>query len=147
MGETPNDIQRQMNGTRTDIEQTLDALKTSTATTANAVGTSVAGTVNDLGTRAGNVGSNLASSIPKLENPMPFMLAAAIAGFAAGFLAPLSTFERKRLGPVGEDLVSRLRSARAEIVGQSRAVVDETLSAAKTSATKHGKAAAENIGV
>lgn len=147
MGETPNDIERQMNGTRTDIENTLGAIKMSAASTADRIGTNVASTVNDAGNRAGDLGVSLASGIPKLENPMPFMLAAAVAGFAAGFLAPLTDFERKRLGPVGEDLVSRLRTARAELVGQSRAIVDETIAAAKTSATKHGKEAAENLGV
>ena len=147
MGETPDDIKRQMSDTRSDIETTLGSLQASSASTASDARTRVAGTIDTIGTAAGNAGASFANSIPTMENAMPLVIATAIAGFAIGFFAPLSDFERTRLRPVGDEVLRRAKNARQEIFEQSRAVVDETLGAAKASATKHGKEAAENLGV
>jgi hypothetical protein len=136
-----------MSDTRSSIESTVGALQTVTAATASDVSSRVTATVNALGDGASTATLAAVDAVPKLENPLPLMIGAALAGFAIGFVAPISAFERKRLQPLGDEIVRRVQNARQEVTKQSRAVVDETLSAAKTSASKHGKEAAEHLGV
>jgi hypothetical protein len=147
MGQTPDDIKRQMSDTRSSIENTVGALQTATAAAATDVSTRVAESVSALGDTASNATIAAVNAVPKLENPIPLLVGAALAGFAIGFAAPISAFERKRLQPLGDEIVRRVQNARQEVTKQSRAVVDETLSAAKSSASKHGKEAAEHLGV
>ena len=147
MGETPDQIKRQMNDTKANIESNVAALQTSASATADDVQKTVALSIGDLGAKAGDATAQLVAKQPKLDDPLPLLVASAIVGFVAGFLAPVSSFERKRLGPVGAELMTRVKTAREELLGQSKAIVADTLTAAKSSATKHGKQAADTLGI
>jgi hypothetical protein len=105
------------------IGGTVAALQISAAATANDLKKGAALTVGDLGEKAGDATASFATKQPKLEDPMPLLIASAIVGFAAGFLAPMSAFERKRLGPVGTELMARMKTAREDLLGQGAAAV------------------------
>ena len=147
MGQTPDAIKKQMSATRADIEDAVARLQPSAESAASDASKNVALAIGDLGNKAGDVAAQLNIGGPKLADPTPLLIASAVVGFAAGFFAPSTDFERRRLGPVGAELLSRLKSAREELLGQGKAVVTDTLSAAKTSASKHGKEAADHLGI
>jgi len=136
-----------MSDTRADIEDAVAKLQPSAASAASDASKTVALAIGDLGNKAGDVTGKIPISGPKLADPTPLLIASVVVGFAAGFFAPSSDFERRRLGPVGAEVLTRLKSAREELLGQGKAVVSDTLSAAKTSASKHGKEAADHLGV
>jgi hypothetical protein len=48
------------------------------------------------------------------RNPLALVAAAFAAGFVAGLLLPVSTLEREKLGPIGDDLVERAADMSAE---------------------------------
>ena len=81
------------------------------------------------------------------RDPVALVVGAAAVGFIAGLVIPLSEIERVRLEPLGNDLAARVTEARNEIVEQGRAVVVETVSAARGSVQKHGDELAGNLGV
>jgi hypothetical protein len=118
MGQSPAKITRQIEETKSDIGATVAALQISAAATANDVTKSVALSIDDLGNKAGDATASFAAKQPKLGDPTPLLVASAIVGFVAGFLAPMSEFERKRLGPVGAEVVTRFKAAREDLLGK-----------------------------
>ncbi len=123
MGQSPDQIKKQIEKTKSDIGATVSALQTSAAATASDVTKGVALSIDDLGNKAGDATASLAAKQPKLSDPTPLLVASAIAGFVAGFLAPMSEFERKRLGPVGAEVLVRFKAAREDLLGKGSAAV------------------------
>jgi hypothetical protein len=117
MGQTPDKIKRRMNETKASIEATVTALQISAAATASDVTKSVALSIDDLGNKAADATASIVAKQPKLGDPTPLLVASAIVGFVAGFLAPMSAFERKRLAPAGAELLVRMKSAREDLLG------------------------------
>ncbi|MBD5635444.1 MAG: hypothetical protein IAI49_13285 [Candidatus Eremiobacteraeota bacterium] len=100
--------------------------------------------------RAQTAQTAIANALPLDEgvrNPLPLLIGSLIGGLAVGLLVPLSALEKERLQPVGDEIVRRASEARSEVIAQSRAVVTETVSAAKESVQTHSREAAENLGV
>lgn len=69
------------------------------------------------------------------------------AGVIAGLVAPLTGAERRTLRPIGTEVARRAADARDEVIDQSKAVLTETVAAARESAERHGQDLATNLGV
>jgi len=100
-------------------------------------------------TQAKNVQKKAQESMPlgTPRSPMLPLLGIAGVAFAAGYFIPLSSIEKKRLGPIGSELARRGSEARDEVLAQGQAVINETVSAAKSSLKTHSDEAAEHLGV
>jgi hypothetical protein len=117
MGQSPDKITRQINETKASIEATVAALQVSAAATASDVTKSVALSIDDLGNKAGDATASFVAKQPKLGDATPLLVAGAIVGFVAGFLAPMSAFERIGLAPAGAELLTLVKSTRKDLFG------------------------------
>jgi hypothetical protein len=119
MGQTPDRIKRQIEKTKTEIAATVAALGLSATATASDLKQGVALALDDVGNKAGDATASFAAKQLKLGDPTALLVGSAIVGFVAGFLAPMSAFERKRLGPVGAELLASMKSASQELLGNA----------------------------
>ena len=65
------------------------------------------------------------------ENPLGLLLGAAAVGFLLGSLLPATDIENERLGEIGDRLKQRAQASGGQILAQGKAVVFETIEAAK----------------
>ena len=65
------------------------------------------------------------------ENPLGIFFGAAAVGFLLGSLLPRTDIENERLGEIGDRLKQRARTTGGQIITQGKAVVMETIEAAK----------------
>lgn len=79
------------------------------------------------------------------DNPLGLVLVGLAVGTIAGVLAPVTSLEREKIGPIRDEVVDRAKRAADDVVQHGRGVLEETLSAASDSAAKHGQALAEEI--
>ncbi len=79
------------------------------------------------------------------DNPLGFILVGLAIGTIVGVLAPISRLERETIGPLRDEVVERAKRAADDAVSHGRGVLEDTLSAATASATKHGQALAQEI--
>ena len=82
-----------------------------------------------------------------LANPVVLTVGLLAAGILAGLVAPLSDVERRTLRPIGSEVARRASDARDEVIDQGKAVLTETVAAARESAERHGQDLATNLGV
>ncbi len=82
-----------------------------------------------------------------LKNPAVLAVGLLAAGVIVGLVAPLSSAERRTLRPLGTEVARRAADARDEVIDQSKAVLTETVAAARESAERHGQDLAANLGV
>ena len=163
MGEDANDIKMKIAKTKDAIADTVGQLTStaaeSVAQTQDRVADVAQGTQTKIGEALDAAGVRVRAmqdvareKLPLADNvrqanPMLVLLGVAAVAFAAGYLIPLSAFEKQRLSPIGEALGRRAEEARDEVVSQGTAVVNETITAAKTSLKKHGDETAAFLGV
>lgn len=148
MGQETNDIYKDINDTKRDIERNLDELQASLRASTDDARVRMNESFDAAGNAVGSFGSDLAATLPeRIANPLPLLVGGVLVGLAAGLLVPLTSLEKERLQPVSDEIARRAKTARNELLDQGKAVVDDTLSAAKTSVQKHGKEAADTIGV
>lgn len=79
------------------------------------------------------------------ENPLGLALGALAVGMLAGLMAPVTDFEREKIGPVRDDLVERAQHMAGDAVEHGKAVLAETASAALSAAQEHGKAVVDGM--
>jgi hypothetical protein len=79
------------------------------------------------------------------DNPLGLIFVGFAVGTIVGVLAPVSKLEREKIGPFRDDVVGRAKRAADDAVLHGRGVLEDTLSAATASATKHGQAFAQDI--
>lgn len=82
-----------------------------------------------------------------LKNPAVLSIGLLAAGVLAGLVAPLGSAERRLLRPLGSQVARRAADARDEVIDQSKAVLSETVAAARESAERHGQDLATHLGV
>lgn len=89
-----------------------------------------------------NVGNTTMGAVR--ENPLGLFFGALAIGFLGGWLVPVSDFENERLGPIGDQLKQTAQTAGGQVLEQGKAVIRDTVDAAKQSAIEHGTQAAQS---
>lgn len=77
------------------------------------------------------------------QNPLGLLFGTVAVGFLAGWLLPESDLESERLGTIGDQLKQTAQTAGGQVLEQGKAVVRDTVDAAKQSAIEHGKQLAQ----
>jgi hypothetical protein len=78
------------------------------------------------------------------ERPLALVAAAGIFGGLAGLLLPMAKMERKRVAPLGNELLDRARTIVRETVSAGRDVARDAADAAAASAREHGATIAQH---
>jgi hypothetical protein len=162
MGESTSDIKANINNTRTKISETVSELTDGASGTLAGAQERLSDATLKIRSSVTDVAQAASENVAALQqrvadsqplnaggerNPLIALAAGAIVGVVAGALIPISSIEKERLHPVGDELVRRGLDARDEVLAQSKAVVTETISAAKDSLKQHGRETAEHLGV
>ena len=101
----------------------------------------VAGNVSDgVGGFAGNIpsGADVKKAARRgvgiaAENPLGLALGALAVGFLAGLLAPVTDFEREKVGPIRDDLLERAQNAGSDVLEHGKQVLQEAVQSAVSS--------------
>ncbi len=80
-----------------------------------------------------------------VENPLGLALGALALGLLGGLLVPTSDLERRRIGPLHDEIAERAQVAVDEVVQAGKSVLSETIAAATESAQQHGKEVAQHV--
>jgi hypothetical protein len=152
MGQDPDMIRRDIEGTRERMGDTVDALGYKTDVKARAgdkVGalkdkvTGVTPSTDDV-----KGGAKQAVGIAQ-ENPLGLAVGAVAVGFLAGMLIPSTKVENEKLGPMADQVKDQIKETGAEALEHGKAVASETASAAadaaKSTAQEQGQAHAEEL--
>lgn len=70
------------------------------------------------------------------QNPLGLAIGGAAVGFLAGLLAPRTSIEDEKLGPVAEELKARAAETGSEVAERGRQIAEETLESAKQAASE-----------
>ncbi len=93
---------------------------------------------NATGALADNTAS-LGSGAASLRNPLGLALGGLAAGFLLGLVIPSTDYEDDRLPEIREAIVGKGQEIVDDAIEHGRAVLDDTLAAATTSAQEHGQ--------
>ncbi len=74
-----------------------------------------------------------------VENPLGLALGALALGLLGGLLVPASDLERRRIGPITDEIAGRAQNAVDEAIEAGKSILNDTLSTATESAQQHGK--------
>lgn len=140
----------ELNDVRDRLGETIGSIAEKTTMVRDRIDAGVTNVTN----ASANVTANVAERLPDpktvregLKNPVVLTVGLLAAGVLAGLVAPLSALERRTLGPIGSEVARRAADARDEVIDQSKAVLTETVTAARESAERHGQDLATNLGV
>ena len=172
MGKDSSEIRRQIEETRAQMGDTVEALAYNAdvparikdkindrvETVKGAIGGAIENVKDTVGGAAGRAGDAIGGSTPDMddvryvarrsvgigyENPLGLAIGALAVGFLGGLLAPVSDFEREKVGPIRDDLMDKAQSVGAEVLEHGKQVVQETAQAAmqtaQQSAQTHGR--------
>ena len=64
------------------------------------------------------------------KNPLVLGIGAIAVGLLAGFIVPISAFEREKLGPVGARLTDRVKGSANEFVARGKSALTDAVSSA-----------------
>jgi len=81
----------------------------------------------------------LRASAESLRNPLGLALGGLAAGFLIGLVIPSTEYEDERLPEIREAIVGRGQEIVDDAMEHGRAVLDDTIAAATTSAHEHGQ--------
>jgi ElaB/YqjD/DUF883 family membrane-anchored ribosome-binding protein len=79
------------------------------------------------------------------ENPIGLAVGAAAVGFLAGLMLPVSEYERRKVGPIRDELIDRAQSVGGSVVEHGKEVVRETAQAALDAAQQSSQSHAQEI--
>jgi uncharacterized protein DUF3618 len=65
-----------------------------------------------------------------VENPLGLALGALAVGFLAGLLAPVTDYEREKVGPIRDELLDRAKTAGTDVIEHGKQVLQETVQSA-----------------
>lgn len=172
MGKDSSEIRRQIEETRAQMGDTVEALAYKSDvparvkdkindrvdTVKGAIGGAIENVKHTVSGAAGRAGNALGGNTPDMddmryvarrgvgiasENPLGLTLGALALGFLGGLLAPVTDFERERVGPIRDDLMEKAQSIGADVIAHGKQVVQETAQAAmqtaEESAQIHGR--------
>jgi len=83
--------------------------------------------------------AGLRASAESLRNPLGLALGGLAAGFLIGLVIPSTEYEDERLPDLREAIVGRGQEIVDDAMEHGRAVLDDTIAAATTSAQQHGQ--------
>jgi gas vesicle protein len=163
MGQTPDEIRREIEHTRDEMSETAEALgykanvpartKGWVADKKDAVVSAVAGSKD-------NVTSTLSDATPDREqikatgrravgmaesNPLGLAVAGAAVGFIAGMFTPSTRVENERLGPMADQVKRSAADAGHEVVEHGKNVAKAAAQSAAETAHEQGREHAEEL--
>ncbi len=163
MGRDPEEIRREIEGTRAEMGETVEALaykadvkgrasnwvsekKDAVVGTVSGKKDSVVGTVSDSTPDADGVkhGAQKGVRVAR-ENPLGLAIGGAAVGFLAGLLAPSTRVEDERMGDVADELKERARETGREAVDRGKQVAQEAGQAATETAKDSSQQHAEEL--
>ena len=146
MAREPEEIRREIEGTRAEMGETVEALtyKTDVKTRASdwvsekkdAVTGKVRGAAPD--TEAVKGQARRGAGIAR-ENPLGLAFAGVAVGFLAGLLVPSTRVEDERIGDVADDVKERAKETGREAVERGKQVAKEAGEAATETARERGQ--------
>ena len=158
MGQDPEQIRREIEGTRERMGDTVDALaykadvksraKESVHDKVDSVKskfTGAAGSVNDATPSTGDVkqGARQAKGIAQ-ENPLGLAIGAAAIGFLGGLLIPTTRVEDEKIGPVADTLKDQVRETAQVAVQHGKEAAQDAAQAATQAAKDAGQQHAQD---
>lgn len=91
---------------------------------------------------------DMAGNVPiNGDNPFGMMFAGLAIGFLIGMVIPVSRFESERIGPMTDEMKSRMRAAGTEVVRRSGEVIKDTIEASKEAATSSLREQTRDLGM
>ena len=169
MGKDPDAIREEIETTRDRMSDTVDAIAYKTDVPnrvqdavndkVDAVKSTIAGTVGSVRDRVTTIASNMpdTNDVRRMtmntidsvrENPLGVFFGAAAVGFLVGSLLPSTDIENERLGDLSDQLKQTAQNTGGQILQQGKAVVRDTIEAAKDAATQsamqHGQEVAQS---
>ena len=163
MARDPEEIRREIEGTRSDMGETVEALaykadvkgrasnwvsekKDAVVGTVSGTKESVVGTVRGSTPDGQGVkqGARRGVQVAR-ENPLGLAIGGAAVGFLAGLLAPATRVEDERMGDVADELKGRARETGREAIERGKQVAQEAGQAATETAKESGQQHAEEL--
>ncbi len=80
-----------------------------------------------------------------VENPLGLALGALAAGFLAGLLAPVTEYEREKVGPIRDDLLDRAQSVGSDVIEHGKQLLQETVQSALQTAQQSAQSHSQQI--
>ena len=114
MGEDASELREEIEEARGRMGETVDAIAYKADVPARARN-AITGTIGNL-REARDRARNAAGAVR--ENPLGILAGAAVAGMVIGLLLPMTELERKRLGPIGEQVRERARQRVKEAISR-----------------------------
>lgn len=172
MGKDPDEIREEIESTRDRMSDTVDAIaykadvpnrvQDAVSDKVDAMKSTITGTIGTVRDRVSGMRDRVSDAMPDTgdvqnaamntvntirENPLGLFFGAAAVGFLLGSLLPSTDIENERLGELGDQLKQTAQATGGQILEQGKAVVRDTLDAAKDAATQsamqHGQDVAQ----
>jgi len=159
MGQDPDAIRQEIEGTRTQMGDTVDALSYKADVKARAKD-SVSGKVGAVKSKLGGAGSTVSDRTPSgdemkqgaqraagvaQENPIGLALGGVALGFIAGMAIPSTKVEHEKMGPISDQVKEKAMETGQEAVDRGRQVAQEAAQSAKETAQETGQQQAEEM--
>ena len=161
MGKEPDEIREEIEETRDRMSDTVDAIaykadvpkrmQEAVNNRVDSMKSTITGTVGTIRDRVagampdtGDIQQAAMTTIDTArKNPLGVLFGSAAVGFLLGSLFPATDIENERLGEISDQLKETAQSTGEQILAQGKAVVRETIEAAKDaareSAIQHGQ--------
>ncbi len=159
MARDPEEIRREIEGTRSDMGETVEALAYKTDVKGRASNwvaekkDSVVGTVRGStpdresvkgGAESVKQGAERGVSVAR-ENPLGLAIGGVAVGFLAGLVAPSTRVEDEQIGDVADELKERARETGREALDRGKHVAQEAGQAATETARESGQEHAQEL--
>lgn len=163
MGETPDEIRREIERTRDEMGDTVEALSYKANVPARAKGwvadkkdtmvSAVAGTKDAVTSKVSDVtpdGAQVKSGGRRVvgvaqSNPLGLTIAGAAVGFVAGLLAPTTRVENEHLGAIADQVKETAAEAGHEALEHGKQVAKAAAQSAASTAREQGREHSEEL--
>src|SRR3954453_1869943 len=159
MGQDPDAIRQEIEGTRSQMGETVEAIgyktdvkaraKDSVSSKTDAVKDKVSGVMgraSDSTPSTDDVkqGAKQAVSVAQ-ENPLGLAIGAVAVGFVAGMLIPSTSVEDEKIGPVADQLEERARETGQEALEHGKQVAQDVAESAQETVKESGQQHAQEL--
>src|SRR3954464_12544138 len=159
MGQDPDAIRQEIEGTRSQMGETIEAIgyktdvkaraKESVSEKTDAIKDKVSGVVGRASDRtpdAGDVkdGAKQAVSTAQ-ENPLGLAIGAVAVGFVAGMLIPSTSVEDEKIGPMADQLKQQVKETGQEALEHGKQVAQDVAQSAQETVKESGQQHAQEL--